>query len=225
MSLHFRARARVTRDAVVGSPRRWAVFTLGVGALALGVTLTVVAGLGVGSWQVLETGLVETTGAPFGVVAVVESLLVLTVAWVWLRQAPGSATVLMALVLGPIIGWGLDTMPPPATTAHAAVMLAVGTVAIGAGVGFYVAAELGASAQDSLFVGLYKRYRIRVGTARFVTDVSLVAAGWALGGQVGAGTVVVTFALPPIVERALGAGQRWAHTSPDPTLIAVAETP
>lgn len=198
-----------------GTPRRWAVFLLGASLLGLGVALSVTAGVGVGSWQVLETGLVEATGLPFGVVVIAESLVALALAWSWLRQPPGVATIVIALGLGPLVGMLLEVIPEPATTTLGVTQFALGTLGIGVGVGFYVAAELGPSAQDALFVGLYRRYvSIRPGVARFLLDGTLVLLGFSLGGQLGIGTIVVTVALPFVVEPALRVGHRLAGTTP-----------
>ena len=197
-----------------GTPRRWMVFLLGITLLGTGVALSVTADVGVGSWQVLETGLVEATGLPFAIVVIAESLVALALAWVWLKQPPGIATVIIALGLGPLVGVMLDVLPTPATVPLGVAQFVLGTVCIGVGVGFYVAAELGPSAQDALFVGLYRHYPIRPGTARFLLDGSLVLGGWALGGQLGIGTVVVTLGLPVVVEPALAVGHRLARTTP-----------
>lgn len=197
-----------------GTPRRWGVFLLGATLLGSGVAMSIVAEVGVGSWQVLETGLVETTGAPFAVVVVVESLVALGLAWVWLRQPPGVATVLIALGLGPLVGVLLEVLPRTDALGWSIGQFTLGTILIGTGVGFYVAAELGPSAQDALFVGFYRRYPVRPRTVRFGLDLLLVALGFALGGQVGAGTVVVTFGLSLVVEPALRVGHHMAGTDP-----------
>jgi uncharacterized membrane protein YczE len=201
-------------DARWGTPRRWGVFLLGVLMLGTGVALSITADVGVGSWQVFETGLVETTGLPFGIVVIIESLVALTLAWVWLKQPPGIATVVIALGLGPLVGVLLEVLPTPGTLPLGLAQFAVGTLGIGVGVGFYVAAELGPSAQDALFVGLYRHYPMRPGTARFLLDASLVVGGFALGGQLGLGTVVITLGLPFVVEPALRVGHRLAGTRP-----------
>ncbi len=201
-------------DSPWGSPRRWLVFLLGVTLLGSGVALSITAEVGVGSWQVLETGLVRATGLSFGVVVIAESLVALTLAWVWLRQPPGIATFVIALGLGPLVGIMLEVLPAPASTTLGVTQFVLGTVFIGTGVGFYVAAELGPSAQDALFVGLFRRYPIRPGVARFGLDATLVLMGFALGGQLGVGTVVVTLGLPFVVEPALTVGHRLAGTQP-----------
>lgn len=199
-----------------GSPRQWAVFALGATLLAVGVAVSIAAGrfvpVGVGSWQVLETGLVATTGARFAVVVIVESFVALALAWLVFRVPPGAATVVVAFLIGPLVDFMLGVLPSPTTVVPAVAQFAVGTVLLGIGVGLYVSAKLGPSAQDALFVGMFTRLPLRPAAARFLLDAALTVGGWLLGGQLGAGTVVVLLVLPPIVERSLLAGQRLAGT-------------
>ncbi|MBY5162686.1 YczE/YyaS/YitT family protein [Salsipaludibacter albus] len=192
--------------------RRWAVLSVGITFLVTGVAASINAGIGVASWQVFETGLAAVTGAPLGWVLLVESVAVLLLAWLALGIRPGPATVLLALAGGPAIDLLTDLIPHPTGFGPALAMLVVSSTMIGVGIGLYVPAELGPSAQDSLFVGLYRRLGIRPGVAKFTTDVVLVVAGWLLGGQVGVGTVVVTVLIPPLIELVMPWGHRLAGT-------------
>lgn len=194
-----------------GSPRRWGVFAVGAACLIVGIGLSITADLGVGSWQVLETGLVEATGASYGLVVIAESTVAIGLAWFWLGQRPWIATVLFAFG-GVGIGAVLAALVTPETLGVRLVFLAGGMVLIAVGVAFYLASDLGASAQDSLFVGLYRTYAIRPGVARFALDGSVVALGALLGGQLGVGTIAATLVVPVLVEPALRIGHRLADT-------------
>lgn len=208
----------------LGTPRRWATFVLGATLLALGVATSVSAGaevdVGVGSWQALETGLVTTTGAGFGVVVVVESLLALLLAYLLFRVRPGPATLVVAVVVGPAVQALLGVLPVPTTVPGAVGMLALGTVVLGLGVGLYVAADLGPSAQDALFVGMFTRLPLRPITARLLLDGLLALGGLLLGGQTGPGTLVVLLVLPPLVDAGLALGRRFADTDVGATPMA-----
>jgi uncharacterized protein len=187
------------------------VFAAGVACLITGIALSVTADLGVGSWQVLETGLVETTGASYGVVVLGESFVALTLAWLWLGQRPWFATVLLAFG-GIGIGALLAVLSTPDAMVGRMLLLSAGMVLIAVGVAFYLASDLGASAQDALFVGFYRKYAVRPGVVRFGLDGSLVVTGALLGGQLGAGTVAVTLVVPALIEPALRTGHRLAAT-------------
>ena len=203
-----------------GTSRQWAVLVVGMLLLGIGVAISIQAAaevrLGVGSWQVFETGLVEFTGARFGVVVFVESFVALALAWVLFRIPPGPATLFIALFIGPMVDVLLGVIPSPTTFGPAVAMFVAGTVGVGLGVGLYVSADLGPSAQDSLFVGMFTRLNMRPAVARLVLDGLLTIGGWLLGGTIGVGTVLVLLIVPPAVERSLLLGQRLAGTDLTP---------
>jgi uncharacterized membrane protein YczE len=209
---------RLDRPQPFGTPRRWAVFGAGVASLITGISLAITADLGVGSWQVLETGLVEATGLPFGVVVLLEASVALAIAWIWLGEGPWIATVILAFG-GVGIGALLDVLETPDSLPGRLALLGVGVVLLAIGVAFYLASDLGASAQDALFVGFYERYGVRPAVVRGALDAGAVAAGFLLGGQLGLGTVVLTFAVPAIIEPALRLGHGLADT-PVPAALA-----
>lgn len=205
-------------DQPFGSPRRWGVFVGGLACLLSGISLAITAELGVGSWQVFETGLVEATGLGYGTVVLLEALGALALAWFWLGERPWIATLVLAFG-GVGIGALLDVLSTPDDLAGRVLLLAVGTPLIAVGVAFYLAADLGPSAQDALFVGIYRRYAVRPAVVRFALDGTLVIAGFLLGGQLGAGTVVMTLVVPALIEPFLRLGHRLADT-PVPAALA-----
>lgn len=205
-------------DQPFGTPRRWAVFVAGVACLLTGISLAITAELGVGSWQVFETGLVEATGLSFGVVVLGEALVALALAWFWLGERPWIATLVLAFG-GVVIGALLAVLSTPDLLVARIALLGVGASLIAVGVAFYLAADLGPSAQDALFVGIYRRYEVRPAIVRFALDGSLVVGGFLLGGQLGAGTVAMTVLVPALIEPALRVGHRLADT-PMPAALA-----
>ena len=194
------------------------MFAIGVACLLTGISLAITAELGVGSWQVFETGLVEATGLSFGVVVLGEALAALALAWFWLGERPWIATLVLAFG-GVVIGALLAVLSTPDLLAARIALLGIGASLIAVGVAFYLAADLGPSAQDALFVGIYRRYEVRPAVVRFALDGSLVIGGFLLGGQLGAGTVAMTVLVPALIEPALRVGHRLADT-PMPAALA-----
>lgn len=199
---------------VGGDLRRWAVLVLGVVLLGLGVAMVVDADIGVSSWQLLEVGLVERFGLSFAVVVAVESVFALALGWIWLNERPGPATWVIAAFAGAMVDGFRAVLPDPTSTAAQLAMLVVGTVVLGMALGLYLAADLGPSAQDAVFAGLMREKGMRPLWAKAAVDLTTGIAGVALGAALGIGTIVLTLALPPIVERALALGHRLAGTEP-----------
>jgi uncharacterized membrane protein YczE len=74
----------------------------------------------------------------------------------------------------------------------------VGGVAVTAfGMALYIGAGLGPGPRDGLMTGLAaKGYRLWV--VRTVLELTALASGWLLGGDVGAGTVLFAFGIGPL---------------------------
>jgi uncharacterized membrane protein YczE len=79
-------------------------------------------------------------------------------------------------------------------------MLVAGIAMMGIATGLYVGATFGAGPRDSLMLVLSARTHVRVGVVRGCIEAAALAAGFALGGKVGIGTLVYVVAIGPAVE-------------------------
>src|SRR5262249_32586396 len=77
--------------------------------------------------------------------------------------------------------------------------LAVGIVANGVATGLYIGAGLGPGPRDGLMTALAARgHSIRV--VRTSIELTVLGAGWLLGGSVGVGTVAYALAIGPLAH-------------------------
>lgn len=182
-----------------GTPRR--VTQLGAGLVLYGVSIAAMltAGLGVDSWDVFHQGLSQRTGVPFGWVVNGVSVLVL-LAWIPLRQRPGPGTVANALVVGLVADAALSVLPRPEQLPLQLLMLAAGIVANGIATGLYIGAGLGPGPRDGLMTGLAARTGRSIRLVRTLIELSVLVAGWLLGGPVGLGTVLYAVSIGPIAQ-------------------------
>jgi uncharacterized membrane protein YczE len=169
------------------------------------------SGLGLSPWDVLNQGLERRTILSFGVANVCVGLVVLGLAAVLgarigfgtLANAVGIGLVIEALLAVDAVA-RLGEWPLAARLA----LLVGGIGLIGVGTAFYIGAALGAGPRDSLMlVGAARTHR-RVGIVRAVLEVSVLLAGWALGGTVGVGTVAFALLVGPSVELSFGLMRR-----------------
>jgi uncharacterized membrane protein YczE len=80
--------------------------------------------------------------------------------------------------------------------------MAVGLALFGIGSALYIGAGVGAGPRDSLMLVGSKRTGLRVGVVRALIESTVLLIGFALGGQVGVGTVVFALLIGPCVEGA-----------------------
>lgn len=174
----------------------------GLAACGVGLALMVRARLGLGPWDVLHQGLSTRTGLPIGILVILVGLVVL-LGWFPLRQRPGIGTVCNALLIGLVIDAVLAVAPEPGGLAIRWAFFFSGLALMGLGSGLYIGAGLGPGPRDGLMTGLAARgYSLRL--VRTLIELSAVAAGWALGGNVGVGTLIFAFAIGPLVQAFLG---------------------
>jgi uncharacterized membrane protein YczE len=180
------------------------------GLVLFGVSMALMlrARLGLDSWDVLHQGISRHTDLPFGWVVIAVGAVVLLL-WVPLRQRPGLGTVSNVIVVGLAVDAALDVLPAPAPMWARVAFLAVGIVANGVATGLYIGAGLGPGPRDGLMTALAARgYSIRV--VRTSIELTVLSAGWLLGGSVGVGTVAYALAIGPLAHHFI---PRFATTS------------
>ncbi|WP_199430945.1 membrane protein YczE [Qaidamihabitans albus] len=173
-----------------------------VGGLALyGTSLAMMtrAGLGLSPWDVLHEGVTKRTGLTFGMVIGISSVAVLAL-WIPLRQRPGIGTVLNVLVISVTVDLVRLVLPDQHALGAQIPLLLGGVVLNGLATAAYVGARLGPGPRDGLMTGLSTRTGWSVRLVRTGIEVTVLAAGWLLGGTVGLGTVLYALAIGPLTQ-------------------------
>jgi uncharacterized membrane protein YczE len=171
------------------------------------------SGLGLSPWDVLNQGIERRTAISFGVANILVGLVVLALAWS-LGARIGFGTFANAVAVGVAIEAllaieALGELSEWPVAARVALLLG-GIALIGIGSALYIGAAFGAGPRDSLMLVGAQRTRQRVGVVRAVLELSALAAGWALGGTVGLGTLLFALLIGPAIE----ASFRLLHMSP-----------
>jgi len=171
---------------------------LGLTLFGVSIGLMVRANLGLDPWDVFHQGLARQSGLRLGWVVVGVSALVLML-WLPLRQRPGIGTVSNVILVGLALDGSLVVLPEPRSIGARTAFLAIGIAANGLATGLYIGAGLGPGPRDGLMTGLAARgHSIRV--ARTAIELSVLAAGWLLGGTVGVGTLLYAVSIGPLAH-------------------------
>ena len=186
--------------SIVEPPRLRRLIQLYLGLILYGASaaMMLLAGLGVDPWDVLHQGLSRRFGLGVGPWVIIVGVLVLLL-WIPLRQRPGFGTLNNALAIGLVVDLVLATVPPVHGLAARLVVMASAVVLNGIATGAYIGAGLGPGPRDGLMTGLASRgHSIRV--VRTGIELTVLLAGWLLGGTVGLGTVVYALGIGPIAH-------------------------
>ncbi len=180
------------------SPARLALLLPGLWLFGTGEAMLLSAQLGTTPWTVLAEGVSRQTPLSIGVVTVLIGALVLA-GWVPLRERPGLGTVLNIIVIGLAIDVMLLVLPTPQGLPARGALVLAGTALVGLASGMYLTTGLGAGPRDGLMTGLHRRLGRPIWSVRLVIEVSVLAAGWLLGGTVGLGTLAHALLVGPAV--------------------------
>src|SRR3954453_24083528 len=180
-------------------PARLALLVAGLWLFGTGEACLVSSRLGNSPWTVLAEGVSRHTPLSVGTATIVISFCVLLL-WIPLRQALGLGTVLNAIVVGGAIAVMLPLLPahPQPWVAWPLMAGGIGVVAIGGGM--YLGARLGPGPRDGLMTGLHARTGRSLRLVRTCIELTVMAAGYALGGRVGVGTVAFALLIGPGVQ-------------------------
>jgi uncharacterized membrane protein YczE len=181
--------------------RRTVRLLAGLALFGLALAALVQADLGLDPWTVFQQGLAEHTGVTIGTATIVCSLAVLAM-WIPLRQRPGLGTIANALVVGPILDIGLQVIPEPDALGARIGYMAAAILGVAVATGLYVGAGWGPGPRDGLMTGMAQR-GVPIALARGTIEISVLVAGWLLGGTVGVATVLYATTIGALVKRAL----------------------
>ncbi|MFI7228999.1 YitT family protein [Nonomuraea angiospora] len=171
------------------------------GGLALygtGIGLQVESGLGNDPWDVFHQGLALRTGLSIGTVIIGIGALVLLL-WIPLKQKPGLGTLSNVVFLGLFADGAIFLLPTPSHLVLQSLYVVLGVVAIALATVLYIGAGMGPGPRDGIMTGLM-RLGLSVRLARFLIEITVLAAGWLLGGTVGVGTLVFALAIGPLTQ-------------------------
>jgi uncharacterized membrane protein YczE len=178
--------------------RRLIQLYLGLALYGFSASLLLLSGLGVDPWDVFHQGLSRRLGLGVGTWVIIVGFVVLLL-WIPLRQRPGLGTLSNVVVIGVVIDLVLATVPAPSDLAVRIALMLAGVFLNGVATGAYIGAGLGPGPRDGIMLGLARRgHSIRL--SRTVVEVSVLIAGYLLGGTVGIGTVLFALSIGPIAH-------------------------
>ena len=179
----------------------------GLWLFGTGDAFIVAADLGNGPWTVFAQGVALHTPLTIGIATQLIGVVVL-LGWLALRERPGIGTIGNIIVIGFAIDVMLTVLPDPQLLALRWAYVLFGIALVGVGSGLYLTADLGPGPRDGLMTGLHQRFGWSLSSVRLGIELAVLAAGAALGGVVGLGTVLYALLIGLAVGaavRALGA--------------------
>lgn len=182
--------------------KRSLLASAGLMLFAFGYYLQIVANIGLSPWTALNDGLALRLPITLGQASIIVSVIIV-VSDLVMKERIGLGTLLDTFV----VGWGmdlfvkLDLIPYQTKFLPGLAVLFVGTVAACVGQWFYMTAALSCGPRDAFLVALGKRLpRLSIGTVNILLCLTVAVIGYALGGQIGLGTLITLFGTGVVMD-------------------------
>lgn len=181
------------------SPRRLLRLVVGLWLFGTGEALVISSTLGNSPWTVFAEGVSEHSPLSIGAATILTSAVILLI-WTRLPVRPGLGTIANAVLIGVAIDVTLGYVGEPSALAPRILAVLGGIAIIGVGSGLYLGSRLGPGPRDGLMMGLHWRTGRPVALLRAGIELTALAAGVALGGTAGVGTVAFAVLIGPAVQ-------------------------
>ncbi|WP_232543913.1 YczE/YyaS/YitT family protein [Streptomyces buecherae] len=182
--------------------RRLPQLFAGLALYGFSLAVMVRAALGINPWSVLYEVLERHTSLSFGTISGLVGALVLLL-WIPLRQRPTFGTVANIVVLAFSADLGLWLLPADLGLPGRIALLVGGIPLNGLAVAVYVGARCGPGPRDGLMTGASALTGRSLRLVRTLTELTVLAVGWLLGGGVGVGTVAYALTVGTITQLCL----------------------
>ena len=163
---------------------------------ALGIVVTINAHIGYAPWDVFHVGFAKAVGISIGAASIITGVVIVALS-VLLGEKLGLGTLLNMILIGVFLDMiiGLHIIPIATSFLSGVIMLLIGLFIIALASYFYIGSGFGAGPRDSLMVVLTRKTKFPIGVCRGTIELLAVGAGWSLGGMLGIGTILSTFAI------------------------------
>jgi len=185
------ARVRVASDRTTRLiTTRALLVVLGTALSAYGYLLTTAADVGNGPLFAVQDGIHRHLGWSLGTTSIVVGVG-LAAGAAALRSPLGPGTILIPVMAG----WWIELLEPHLPVLHGSVtrwaVFVGGTAVMMLGGAMGVAAAIGVSALDGIMISLSRHTGRNKAVVRLGMEATMAAVGFAVGGRIGAGTLVM----------------------------------
>lgn len=159
--------------------------------------MTISADIGLAPWDVLAMGISYHTGLTYGNALILSSVVVIAIDLI-MKEKIGYGTIFDAILVGKFADMFtyFKIVSKPDSMIFGIAIFIIGLFVMAIGQFFYMSSAQGCGPRDTLLIGMGKRLRkFSIGVVNTMILCVVLAAGIALGGPIGMGTVLAAFGM------------------------------
>lgn len=183
---------------IVSAPRRLTQLVLGCVVLGVGIGLLLNARLGADGYSMLVSGASIASSIAFWICNVALGVVLVLLAWARGRR-PGIGTLVQPVVVGVTVSVAMPLLPVPESLLWRWAEFGTGFLVLSLGVALYLSVDLGAGPAEGAALAFDPPWPFKwtYGVFQLVTTLG----GWAMGADLGPGTLIVILGIGPLVDR------------------------
>ncbi|MGO4889798.1 YczE/YyaS/YitT family protein [Anaerobacillus sp. MEB173] len=183
--------------------KRGISFILGLIILSIGISFTILAGLGTGAWDALNVGLSQQIGFTVGNWVIIIGVLLIVINAFLLKARPEVVSIITVILIGYFIDFWLlyalvNWYPEPFY--YQVMVLIIGVVLMALGIAIYLQAEFAVIPIDRLMIAIRRRTGFSLMVSKTIGEVIALVFAFLVGGPIGLGTIVATFSIGPLIQ-------------------------
>lgn len=175
---------------------------VGLYVFGFGIALMVHASIGLGPWDIFAQGFSRQLHISYGWASVIVSVIVL-LCWIPLKQKPGFGTLMNAVLIGLFADTVFPLLPPVNIIWQQLALFILGMLLLAVATGLYISANYGMGPRDGLMVGTARVSGWAIWKIRTGYELIVMTIGWAMGGQLGIGTLIFALCIGPLMQISL----------------------
>jgi uncharacterized protein len=176
------------------------------------------ANIGAGAWDALNVGLSKTFGLTVGSWVIIVGVLIMMLNAFLLQRKPAYLAIGTIILIGFFIDFWLIFILVGLTPDKFILKLLIflsGLVVASLGIAIYLQAKFPLSPLDNLMIAISTRFKLKVGIAKTVAELTGLILAFLFNGPIGIGTILCTVAIGPLIqlffpyfERLMGKGMQ-----------------
>jgi uncharacterized membrane protein YczE len=178
---------------------RWAQFMVAMLGFGVSTSLMIRSNLGLGPWDSFQVALHRLGGISVGTATVLVGMVIVGLTW-GIGVRPGLGTVANMLAIGVFVDLILPYTAPAASLVVGLGYYLLALALAGVCSGAYISTGLGKGPRDGMAMALSARSGWPLRRVRTAIELSVLGAGWALGGPVGIGTILFSVLIGPAMQ-------------------------
>lgn len=198
--------------------RRLVSLYVGLFLYGASTSVMIAANLGLDPWDVFHVGLARILGLSVGTVVILVGAAVL-LCWIPIRQKPGLGTVSNVVLIGLSIS-ATSWLPHPHALWLRWTYGLISILMVGVASGLYLGSRMGPGPRDGIMTGLVTRWHGKwygsIRLVRTLIEVTVLGAGFLMGGTVGWITLVYAVTIGPVMHVTIP-----LFATPDPVELTV----